>query len=237
MKLGVNIDHAATLRQLRQGTTSYPNLVELVKKIKKSGGDQITIHLREDRRHIQDQDVKVLCARKILPINLEMAATEEMVSIALKNRPAWVCFVPEKRKELTTEGGLDVVRKKKFFQKNLDRLFARGIQVSMFIEPLEIQVLASAQLGASAVEFHTGSWVLLKGSQRSKEWKKLQRAAKLAHHLGMRVHAGHGLDLISCRQLMSLPFLEEVNIGHSIICYSLDWGVENTIKKFTEILR
>lgn len=236
IRLGVNIDHIATLRQVRGNTTSYPDLLEAVESIKEAGGEQITIHLREDRRHIQDFDVESLCAKKILPINLEIAATEEMLNIALTNKPDWVCFVPEKREELTTEGGLDILKLKDKLHSMIVKLKANGIKTSLFIEASEQQVRASSQVGAEAVEFHTGHWVLYKGEQKNKEWQSLKQAAILANSLNLRVHAGHGLDLETTQQITELPHVQEVNIGHSIVCRSVMWGLPRSIKEFKSCL-
>lgn len=237
ISLGVNIDHAATLRQVRGNTTEYPDLLSLVKKIKIAGGEQITIHLREDRRHIQDFDVVQLCKKSPLPINLEMAVAGEMLKIALKNKPDWVCFVPEKREELTTEGGLNVVRVFPQIKKMTEQLKAKGIKVSYFIEPSLEQVQAAVDAGANAVEFHTGHWVLSKGAEKKKVWKQLVAAAKLAAENKLRVHAGHGLDFKHCTLISKLPRIVEVNIGHSIICYSLVMGIEKATKEIIRHLK
>lgn len=237
IRLGVNIDHAATLRQVRGGETPYPNLLKLAEIVASTGCEQITIHLREDRRHIQDKDVTDLCEARPCEINLEMAATPAMLKIALKNNPDWVCFVPEKRQELTTEGGLDVKRLKSQLKKMTEKLHQKGIEVSMFIDPSLLQVQASYDAGADAVEFHTGAWVNLSGLAKKREWKRLQEAAAAAHQLGLRVHAGHGLNLDSMSQIQKLPFLRELNIGHSIICYSLEWGLKDTLKKFLKLMK
>ena len=237
ISLGVNIDHAATLRQVRGNTTAYPDLLKMVKLVKAGGGEQITIHLREDRRHIQDNDVIRLCKKSPLPINLEMAVSDEMLKIALKNRPAWVCFVPEKREELTTEGGLNVIKVFSEIKKMTEILHAKKIKVSFFIEPSLEQVAASAEAGADAVEFHTGHWVLSSGTEKKKVWKNLVAAAELAAERNVRVHAGHGLDFEHCSQIRSLPYLREVNIGHSIICYSLEYGIQKSTQKIIKHLR
>ncbi len=237
ISLGVNIDHAATLRQLRGNTTSYPNLIELTQLAKKGGAAQITIHLREDRRHIQDKDVQLLCKQSYLPINLEMAVSAKMLKIALANKPNWVCFVPEKREELTTEAGLDI--KKCFHEiQNLTlRLKNNKIRTSYFIEPSERQVRLAAQAGADAIEFHTGHWVLSKGPEKRKIWKNLIKAAGLAHDLGLRVHAGHGLDYAHAKLIRKLPHLVEVNVGHSIICFALFEGLEKVVQKMKHELK
>ena len=237
IKLGVNIDHAATLRQVRGGTTTYPDLLALCQLSKKSGAHQITIHLREDRRHIQDADVTLLCKKSPLPINLEMAVSEEMLQIALKNKPKWVCFVPEKREELTTEGGLNILAVFQEIQKMTTSLKVKKIKVSYFIESDLNQVQAAAEAGADAVEFHTGHWVLSKGIQKKKAWKQLEKAAQLAHSLGLRVHAGHGLDYSHASLMTQLKHLVEVNIGHSLICYSLEIGLKKSIQKMLKHLK
>jgi len=236
IRLGVNIDHAATLRQVRGGETDYPNLLQLTQIVKKSGGVQITIHLREDRRHIQDHDLEMLSKKCPLELNLEMAATEEMTRIALMRRPDWCCFVPEKREELTTEGGLDVLGMQDKISSFISRLKAKKILSSTFIEPDLKQVEASHKAGATAVEFHTGLWVRLKGEKKRVEWLRLQRAARIAHQLGLYVHAGHGLDFKSARSVRHLPFLREVNIGHSLICYSLSMGLGKAVKEMKRSL-
>lgn len=237
IKLGVNIDHAATLRQVRGGTTPYPDLLSLCFICKKAGADQITIHLREDRRHIQLKDLRLLSQKCPLSLNLEMAASKTMFQLAKRYRPDWVCLVPEKRKELTTEGGLDVVKMKPNFKKYVYGLQAIGIEISTFIEPSVEQVKASFELGADAIELHTGKWVRLRGRAKNKEWKRLTVAASMAHQLGMRVHAGHGLDFSSAQALSKLPHLQEVNIGHSLICYSLELGLEKAVRKMISQMR
>jgi pyridoxine 5-phosphate synthase len=237
VRLGVNIDHAATLRQVRAATTAYPDLVEVVRLLKKAGAHQITVHLREDRRHIQDHDVQKLCRLRILPINLEIATTPEMFQIALKERPDWVCFVPEKRAELTTEGGLDVTKKARSLQRMILGLHGKGIKVSLFIEGSKEQVMAAAAVGADAVEFHTGHWVQAHGGKKSRYWAKLVSAALCAHEHGIGVHAGHGLDYKHTTLIRKLPHLREVNIGHSIICYALIDGLGPVIKNFLGRLR
>ena len=235
--LGVNIDHIATLRQVRGGTTEYPDLVHLAKIAMKAGASQITIHLREDRRHIQLEDLQALSKEKDIPINLEMAITSEMEAIALKYKPSWVCIVPEKRKELTTEGGLDAAKAKKNLAPLIAKLKKRGIKVSLFIGPSITQVNAAAEMGADAVEFHTGHWCHSKGHLREKEWHALRVAADFANKQGLFVHAGHGLDFDSAKEIAELPFLREVNIGHSLVCYSVEMGLAAAIKKMIKQLK
>ncbi|MEK6626994.1 MAG: pyridoxine 5'-phosphate synthase [Bdellovibrionota bacterium] len=235
--LGVNIDHAATLRQIRGATTVYPDLLELTDIVKKGGGKQITIHLREDRRHIQDSDVILLCKKSKLKINLEMAISDEMLKIALKNNPAWVCFVPEKREELTTEGGLNIIQTFEKIKQMTEILKKNKIKVSYFIEPNMAQVSAAKLAGADAVEFHTGHWVTAKAPKKEMIWSKLYECATKTHELGMRVHAGHGLDFHHAKLIKNLPYLKEVNIGHSLICYSLEYGLKKSIQKMIEKLK
>lgn len=237
IRLGVNVDHVATLRQVRGGTTAYPDLGKMVKASIKGGAEQITIHLREDRRHIQLDDLKKLSKECSVPLNLEMAATSQMVAYAKKYRPDWCCFVPEKRAELTTEGGLDV---KKGFNKiapMVDKLQRIGIEISMFIEPSIEQVEASYEVGADAIELHTGKWVMLKGARKNAEWKRLVDAAEWANYLGLNVHAGHGLDYEHSKLINKLPHLQEVNIGHSLVCYALEEGLEQSVRKMRKILK
>lgn len=237
IRLGVNLDHVATLRQVRGGTTVYPDLLKQLEIATFAGADQVTIHLREDRRHIQDKDVKDVCQYSKIPVNLEMAVTEEMTKIALKHKPTYVCLVPEKRQELTTEGGLDVVKKKKQITALIQKLSKKGIKASTFIAPNKKQVLASKEAGAFACEFHTGHWVQLKGAKKEKEWMKLIEAALYCHELGMNVHAGHGLDYATTQEIKSLPFLEEVNIGHFLVCEALEVGMFESVSKMKEILK
>lgn len=237
IRLGVNIDHAATLKQVRGGQTAYPDILQIANSAIQGGADLITIHLREDRRHIQELDLKVLSQNLKVPLNLEMAATWDMVQKARKYRPEWCCFVPEKRQELTTEGGLNVLRDQDKIKKQVEKLHFIGIEASMFIEPSLKQVQAAYDVGADAIELHTGHWVVCQGKSKKKEWKRLVEAAKFAHQLGMGVHAGHGLDYISAKEICKLPHLQEVNIGHSLICYSLESGLTVAVKKMKAILK
>lgn len=237
MRLGINIDHIATLRQVRGNTTAYPDLIKLMNLVIQGGADQITLHLREDRRHIKDADVKQVCADCSVDVNLEMACSEEMVKIALRHRPDWVCLVPEKRQELTTEGGLNVEKQKKHIQNIIEKVQHKGIEVSLFLEPNIKHVNIAYDLGVDAIEFHTGKWVALKDSKKKqKEFEKLTSAAKLCHQLGMRVHAGHGLDYEHAQSILKLPHLQELNIGHSVICYALESGIQQAVKNFKKIL-
>lgn len=231
IRLGVNVDHVATLRQVRGGKTPYPDLLHMSREAVAGGADQITIHLREDRRHIQVHDLELLAKKRPAALNLEMAATEEMFRFARKHRPDWVCFVPEKRRELTTEGGLDVAKGFRRMQPMIEKLQRMGIEISMFIDPDPDQVKASYEIGADAVEFHTGSWVLLQGKAKEREWIKLREAARWTHGLGLNVHAGHGLDYEHARKIRALDHLEEVNIGHFLVCEALKDGLRASVRR------
>lgn len=237
IRLGVNLDHVATLRQVRGGSTSYPDIVAFVKSAIKGGADQITIHLREDRRHIQEQDLARVIKVCRKTVNLEMAATEEMIQMALKYKPDYVCLVPEKRQELTTEGGLNALAMEKELADLSRRVGEKKIKVSTFIEPSFEQVEASKRIGAVAVEFHTGKWVHLKGAEEKLEWMRLKAAALRAHELGLQVHAGHGLDYKTSLKITKLPYLEEVNIGHFLVCEALAVGMEKSVREMVRVLK
>ncbi len=234
--LCVNIDHIATLRQARGGIE--PGVLEAAKIAEKAGTRGITVHLREDRRHIQDQDVYSLRQAIQTKLNLEMAATEEIISIALKIGPDMVTLVPEKRKELTTEGGLDVLREKNKLKKAIASFHQKGITVSLFIDPELSQVKASAEVGADTIELHTGVYVNAKsGVQQSSELKKLQQAAKLALKLGLNLNAGHGLDYINVKPIARIPGMQELNIGHSIISRAVFVGLDKAVKEMVSLLK
>jgi pyridoxine 5-phosphate synthase len=244
-KLGVNIDHIATLRQLRG--TPYPSILEAAKIVELAGGDQITVHLREDRRHIQDEDVKVLRAHLNVPLNLEMAAAEPMVKFASNIGPDWVCLVPEKRKELTTEGGLDVVKNKRAVGSAIQKLKKTGIQISCFIEPSPSMVKMSHELGSDAIEFHCNAAQGAFGA-RSKailksETDRLEKAAQLAKKLGLHVHAGHGFDYENVRPVAAMltldgkPLIEEYNIGHAIVCRAALVGLERAVREMISAIQ
>jgi pyridoxine 5-phosphate synthase len=240
-KLGVNIDHIATLRQLRG--TPYPDLLQAAKIVEEAGGHQITVHLREDRRHIQDDDVKKLRAALKIPLNLEMAATEAMTRFATRVRPDWSCLVPEKRQEVTTEGGLDLAKNKKRVGATIARLKKAGIQVSCFIEPSLQAVKLSRELGADAVEFHTGRFCLAaqsgpKGKTKMKpELARIEKAALLARELGLHPHAGHGFDYENVRPVVELvdrekkTLIDEYNIGHAIVCRAAIVGLGQAVRE------
>lgn len=237
IRLGVNVDHVATLRQVRKGQTNYPDLLMMVNDAISGGADQITIHLREDQRHIQKSDLVLLAKKCKVDLNLEMAVTPEMVKLANQYKPEWCCFVPEKRQELTTEGGLDVIKNKLKISQAIEKLQSRGVEISLFLDPNLDQVKAAFAIGADAIEFHTGTWVLAQGTRKAKEWDKLKRAAVLCHHLGMRVHAGHGLDFVHAKKVKSLPHLKEVNIGHFLVCDALKNGLKKSVQLMTQVLK
>lgn len=234
IQLGVNIDHAATIRQAR--FTPYPDLVQIVEQVEAAGADGITLHLREDRRHIQDADVSTLRKTIKSKMNLEVAATDEMVEIALATQPEDVCLVPEKREELTTEGGLEVVRNKVYLQSVCERLAGSGIAVSIFIEPSIEQISAAADVGAPVIELHTGTYANVTGAQRDKELEKLHRAAEHAASLGLVVNAGHGLDYENVQAIKVLPAINELNIGHSIVARALFVGVGPAVAEMKALL-
>jgi pyridoxine 5-phosphate synthase len=215
LRLGVNIDHVATIRNARGG--DHPDPVNAARIAAEAGADGITAHLREDRRHITDRDIERLMQDIDLPLNLEMAATEEMLAIALAHRPHAACIVPEKREERTTEGGLDVAGKLDQLRPFVKRLADAGIRVSLFIEPSEAQVAAAVALGAPVVEFHTGRYANSSGDERSTELKRIADAAALAAKNGIEPHAGHGLTFDNVVPIAAIPQVAELNIGHFLI--------------------
>lgn len=233
--LGVNIDHVATVRQARG--TRYPSVIEAAQLAERAGADSITVHLREDRRHIQDADVTALCANTRTRINLEMAVTSEMLAIALQHRPADVCLVPEKREELTTEGGLDVVANRPAVAAAVDRLRQAGIRVSLFIDPDEQQLRAAAEVGAPLVELHTGSYADAHGAGQRQELQRLREACLSGHALGLQINAGHGLHLGNVRQVAELPHMTELNIGHSIIARAIFVGLEAAVREMRRAMQ
>ena len=232
--LGVNIDHVATVRQARG--THYPSVVEAAKFAERAGADSITVHLREDRRHIQDADVRALCRDTRTRINLEMAVTEEMLAIALDHRPADVCLVPEKREELTTEGGLDVVSNPGPVAEATARLTAAGIRVSLFIDPDPAQLQAARDVGAPVVELHTGTYADAAGETQQSELRRLHEACLQGHAMGLQINAGHGLHLENVQAVTRLPHMTELNIGHSIIARSIFVGLECAVKEMKELI-
>jgi pyridoxine 5-phosphate synthase len=233
--LGVNIDHVATLRQARGGRSPDPLLAALVAE--QSGADSITLHLREDRRHIQDRDVTALRAALKTRMNLEMAATAEMLAIAIRIQPQDACLVPEKRTELTTEGGLDVAGQVAAVREACARLAGAGIRASLFIDPDAAQVDAAARAGASAVELHTGAYAEAEGPERARELARLAEAARRAAGAGLVVHAGHGLDYHNVRPVAALPELVELNIGHAIVARAVTDGIGAAVAEMKRLMR
>lgn len=229
IRLGLNIDHVATIRNARGG--SHPNPVDAAILAQKAKVDGITIHLREDRRHIRDEDLVRLKKEIKLPINLEMAATDEMLKIALKTRPNAVCIVPEKRQEVTTEGGLDVIKYSKILQKMITELHAKKIRVSLFIDANEKQIVAAKDVGADIIEIHTGEFCYQKGRAQIAEFNKIKTCAKIATDLGLECHAGHGLDYKTAKTIAQIPQIIELNIGHFLIGEAVFEGLEKVIKK------
>jgi len=228
IRLGVNIDHVATIRNARGGT--HPDVVRAAKLAAKAGADQITAHLREDRRHISDDDIRRLTTEIELPLNLEMAATDEMLAIALKHRPFAACIVPEKRRELTTEGGLDARGEAAKLAPVVASLKAAGIRVSLFIDPDIEQMKAAHELGASVVEIHTGSYCEAKGLLQDKELARVNDAAIAGSALGLEIHAGHGLSYASVGRIAAIPEIVELNIGHFLVGEAIFVGLEEAIR-------
>lgn len=235
LRLGVNIDHVATLRQVR-GTT-YPSLVDAARTCVAAGADGITIHLREDRRHIQDRDVYELRRRVKTTLNLEMANHPDIVAIALDVRPNEVCMVPERRRELTTEGGLDVAGQERQLRPTIRKLTEAGIAVSLFIAAQPHQVEAAARLGAPYIELHTGTHCDSKGAAARRELAALRAAARLAHSLGLKVNAGHGINLDNIRGILTIPHLDTLNIGHSIVARSVFTGLGQAVIEMRKAMR
>ncbi len=236
MLLGVNIDHVATLRNARGGVD--PDPIQAAEICEKSGATSITTHLREDRRHIKDQDVKTL--KKILKtnLNLEMAVTDEMQKIALSVKPHSVCLVPEKRQEVTTEGGLDVASRLNRITEFVQPLLDAGILVSLFIDPSKEQVYAAAKTGAQFIELHTGQYSMAFGTpDETEEFEKLREASRLAHALGLKVNAGHGLNYENVYRMKQIEDLHELNIGHSIIARSVFVGLEQAVNEMKNLIK
>lgn len=235
MKLGVNIDHVATLRQAR-GTT-YPDPAAAAVLAVNAGADSITLHLREDRRHIQDQDVVQVKEKLAVPVNLEMAATTEMISIAEKVKPEYCCLVPEKREELTTEGGLNVVAQQALIASACTRLAAAGIRVSLFVDAERQQIDAAKTCGAPAIEIHTGHYADASSEQeRKKQLQKIIAAAEYASSIDLIVNAGHGLTIHNVQPIAVIPLINELNIGHSIIARAIFVGIEAAVREMKELI-
>ena len=236
-RLGVNIDHVATLRNARGET--HPNPLDAAKLAVKYGANSITIHLREDRRHINDKDLLNIRKSKKIPINLEMAATHEMLKIAIKNKPNFVCIVPEKRKEITTEGGLNINKNNKKLSMIIDKLNKKKIRTSLFINPNLIDIMKAKDLGTKCVEIHTGkiSNKIKKKQNYSRDFINIKKCAISATRIGLEVHAGHGMDYKTAKILSKIKEIKEFNIGHFIIGESIFDGFKYTIKKFLLIIK
>lgn len=234
-RLSVNIDHIATIRQARRGKEPDPVAAALVAEL--AGAEGIIAHLREDRRHVQDRDLRVLREVVQTRLNMEMAATEEMCRIAREVKPDISTLVPEKREELTTEGGLEVASRIEFLKAYAQRLQEAGIIVSLFVDPDEKQVAASKKAGADWVELHTGAYANARTERdREREWKKLAEAAGLAASLGMHVGAGHGLNYVNVGKIADIPEVEEMNIGHSIIARAALVGIDRAVREMQDLL-
>lgn len=234
MKLGVNVDHVATLRQARG--TSYPDPLDAAIICARAGADNITAHLREDRRHIQDEDIYRIKNLQSLPLNLEMANSKSILQIALDVSPCEVCIVPEKRKELTTEGGLNVIKDFNSLQETTLLLVSKKIQVSLFIEPNSDSIIASKDIGANAIELHTGTYCDADEKDKPYELEKLIEAAELANNLGLTVNAGHGINIDNINGILCIPHIKTLNIGHSIISRSIFIGIEKAVKEIYDAL-
>jgi pyridoxine 5-phosphate synthase len=237
IRLGVNIDHVATVRNARG--ESYPSPLRAAMLAQTNGAESVTIHLREDRRHINESDLKVIKKKLKIPLNLEIAATKEMLKIALKNKPPFICIVPEKRKEITTEGGLNLNYNKKFLNYVIEKLKKNKSRVSLFIEPSIKDVNNSKKLKADCVEIHTGKLCNLINKKKNykNELMKIKKAVDLGNKLGLEVHAGHGLTYQSAKILSRLKGIQEYNIGHFLIGEAIFVGLSNSIKLFKKILK
>jgi len=234
-RLSVNIDHIATLRQARKGTEPDPVAAAVLAEL--AGAQGIIAHLREDRRHVQDRDVRLLRETVQTKLNLEMAATDEMQRIALEVKPDFSTLVPEKREELTTEGGLEVASRIDFMKSYISRLQQGGIIVSLFIDPDDKQIAAAKKSGADWVEIHTGAYANARaGKDRKRELDKIIDAAKLAGSLGLRVGAGHGLNYLNVQSIARIPEVEELNIGHSIIARAALVGLERAVREMNDLI-
>ena len=234
LRLGVNIDHVATIRNARDGR--HPDPVRAAKLAVGAGADGITAHLREDRRHISDHDITRLSEEIEVPLNLEMAATQEMLDIALRHSPHAACIVPEKRQERTTEGGLDVVAGRTHLAPFADALRAAGIRVSFFVEPDLAQLDAAVELGAPVVELHTGAYCEADGGGRERELARIVEAAAHAETVGLECHAGHGLSYESVVPIAAIPTIVELNIGHFLIGEAIFGGLESSIKRMRTLM-
>ena len=237
IRLGVNIDHVATIRNARG--ENHPDPYLIAKEAIKCGANSITIHLREDRRHILDNDLKILSLNRRIPLNLEIASNYKMLNIALKYKPKFSCIVPEKRNEITTEGGLNLKKNKKKIEFIVDKLNKKKIRTSLFINPSLLDIKISKNINAKCVEFHTGkiSNLIKSGKKYTNEFKKIKLCCRYAKNLGLEVHAGHGMDYKTAKILSKIPEIREFNIGHFIIGESIMNGIKKTINEFKKILK
>ena len=237
IRLGVNIDHVATVRNARG--ENYPSPLRAALFAQQCGADSVTIHLREDRRHINDTDLKEIKSKLKIPFNLEIAATNEMLKIALKRKPPFICIVPEKRQEITTEGGLNLKFRKNFLRKIINKLKKNKSRISLFVEPNLHDIKESKNLNADCVEIHTGKFCNLvnKSKNYKNELKKIKAAVTLGNKLGLEVHAGHGLTYRSAKILANISGIKEFNIGHFLIGESIFVGLNKTIKNFRKIVK
>jgi pyridoxine 5-phosphate synthase len=232
--LGVNIDHVATLRQARRGR--FPDPVHAALAAETAGADSITLHLREDRRHIQDHDVRSLRALLQTRMNLELAVTDEMLKIASELRPADCCLVPERRQEITTEGGLEVAAQLPRIREACAQLVQAGVRVALFIDPEPRQVEAAAQAGAPVIELHTGAYAEAAGARRAAELERLRAAARLGARLGLEVHAGHGLNYHNVQPVAAVREIVELNIGHAVIGHALFVGIAEAVREMKALM-
>lgn len=234
LKLGVNVDHVATVRQAR--LAQYPNPAEAARICEKAGAWGITAHLREDRRHVNDRDIEEL-KNCVNFLNMEMAATAEMVAIACRVKPHSSCLVPEKRQELTTEGGLDVIGQLDHLADAVRKLQENGIVVSIFIDPDREQISAARSIGADYIELHTGSFANASGAEQRAELDRLISAARYAHEIGLKVNAGHGIDYQNIAGILEIPYLQELNIGHSIVARAVMVGIDQAVREMLTLMR
>ncbi|WP_338764365.1 pyridoxine 5'-phosphate synthase [Massilia sp. METH4] len=232
--LGVNIDHVATLRNARG--TKYPDPIRAALLAEQAGADCITLHLREDRRHIKDEDVIRMAPQLVTRMNLEAAVTQEMIDFACRIRPADVCLVPEKRTEITTEGGLDVVRFHKEVAAAVKQLQGENIRVSLFIDADEAQIQAAADVGAPVIELHTGAYADAEGEEQQKELERIKEGVRWGVQRGLKVNAGHGLHYTNVQAIAAIPQIEELNIGHAIVAHSVFVGWENAVREMKAIM-
>ncbi len=237
IRLGVNIDHVATVRNARG--EQYPSPLRAAIEAQKSGADSVTIHLREDRRHINDNDLRLIKSRLKIPLNLEIAATKEMLKIAIKQKPPFVCIVPEKRKEITTEGGLNLNYNKIFLKKIIKKLKINKSRISLFIEPDVSDIKKAKSYDADCVEIHTGRFCNLVNDEKNykNELNKIKKAVNFGNRIGLEVHAGHGLTYKSAKILSKVKGIKEFNIGHFLIGESIFVSISKCIKKFKKIIR